>query len=118
MIALGAVAIWAATGPAFHYSATWLMAANTGMTVITFLLVFLIQNSQRRDTKAIHIKLAELIRATDGAHTTLVDLEKLTDEELSLIRDKYSLLAEESREHLRSGRGDTHIPEVELETKG
>ncbi len=115
IIAFGVVMVWVFMGPLFHFSDGWLMAANTVMNIITFLLVFLIQNSQSRDTKAIHIKLAELIRATDGAHSALVDLEKLTDEELSLIHAKYFTIAEESREQLRSGKGDTHIQNVKIE---
>ncbi len=114
-LALAVVVIWAVTGPAFHYSDTWQMVINTGTTIVTFLLVFLIQNSQNRDIKAVHIKLDELIRATEGAHTALLDLEKLTDEELNAICSKYGLIAEESREELRAGQADTHIPEVALE---
>jgi len=115
-LALSVVVIWAVSGPLFHYSTMWQIIINTGTNVATFLLVFLIQNTQNRDTKAIHIKLAELIRATEGAHTALLDLEKLTDEELSAICKKYSLIAEECREQLRSGEGDTHIPEIALES--
>jgi len=114
-LALAVVLLWAMTGPAFHYSDTWQMVINTGTTIVTFLLVFLIQNSQNRDIKAVHIKLDELIRATEGAHTVLLDLEKLTDEELSAICNKYGLIAEESREQLRRGDVDTHIPEVLLD---
>lgn len=113
-LALSSVVIWGCTGPMFGYSDTWQIVINTATTIVTFLLVFLIQNSQNRDTKALHIKLDELIRATEGAHTALLDLEQLTDEDLFMIREKYALIAEESRKRLRTGEADTHIPTVEL----
>ena len=108
------VIVWAATGPLFHYSDTWQMVINTTTTIVTFLLVFLIQNSQNRDTRAIHIKLDELIRATEGAHTVLLDLEKLTDKELEKICEEYAIIARNSRKALRRGEEDTHIPGVQL----
>ena len=115
MLAVGIVIVWACTGPFFGYSDTWQIIINTGTTIVTFLLVFIIQNSQNRDAKAVHIKLDELIRVTEGAHTALLDLEELTDQELRSICIKYKFIAEQSRELLRSGEVDTHIPEVKLD---
>ena len=91
---LAAVVIlaWAITGPIFHYSDTWQLVINTGTTIVTFLMVFLIQNTQNRDAKAIHLKLDELIRAKRGARNTLVDLENCTDEELRQIEEEFKRL--------------------------
>lgn len=88
------VAVWAATGPLFHYSDTWQLVINTGTTVITFLMVFLIQNTQNRDAKAIHLKLDELIRGVKGARTNLVDLEDMTEEELDRLQREFQQLHE------------------------
>ncbi|HTA65756.1 MAG TPA: low affinity iron permease family protein [Xanthomonadaceae bacterium] len=98
-LALGAVAVWVATGPMFDYSNNWQLAINTGTTIITFLMVFLIQNSQNRDTDAIHVKLDELIRATHGAHNALLDLEDLEPSELAKFRASYSTMAAKRRIH-------------------
>jgi low affinity Fe/Cu permease len=83
------IIVWAATGPLFHYSDTWQLVINTGTTIITFLMVFLIQNTQNRDAKAIHLKLDELIRGVKGARTNLVDLETLSDEELEQLHAQF-----------------------------
>ena len=91
------VAIWAASGPFFHFGDTWQLVINTGTTIITFLMVFLIQNTQNRDTEAMQIKLDELIRATQGANNRLLDLEELEDRELEEMRDSYEALAERAR---------------------
>ena len=93
---------WAATGPIFHYSDTWQLVINTGTTIITFLMVFLIQNTQNRDTEAIQIKLDELIRALETAHNALLDLEELDDDELDAIRKDYLDLAKKARAELKS----------------
>jgi low affinity Fe/Cu permease len=85
-----AVLAWAASGPYFKYSDTWQLVINTGTTVLTFLAVFLIQNTQNRDAKAIQLKLDELIRAVDGARNHFVDLESLSDDELEKIADEFS----------------------------
>jgi low affinity Fe/Cu permease len=106
------VAVWAITGPMFGYSDTWQLVINTGTTIITFLMVFLIQNTQNRDTAAIHIKLDELIRAVEGAHNALLDLEEMEDADLELIRKDYEKLASTAREQLRSGEVDTEVCEV------
>jgi low affinity Fe/Cu permease len=87
--ALGVVATWAVTGPYFHYSDTWQLVINTGTTIVTFLMVFLIQNTQNRDAKAIHLKLDELIRALDGARNNLVDLEDAAEEELGELQREF-----------------------------
>jgi low affinity Fe/Cu permease len=89
LLATMVIVIWAATGPLFHYSDTWQLVINTGTTIITFLMVFLIQNTQNRDAKAIHLKLDELIRGVDGARTHLVDLEAFSDEELDRLQQQF-----------------------------
>jgi low affinity Fe/Cu permease len=86
------ILVWAITGPLFHYSDTWQLVINTGTTIITFLMVFIIQNTQNRDARAINLKLDELIRAIDKAGNQMMDIEKLSDEELDAIHDKYSQL--------------------------
>jgi low affinity Fe/Cu permease len=89
MAAGAIVIIWALTGPMFHYADTWQLVINTGTTIITFLMVFLIQNTQNRDAKALHLKLDELIKATKGARNDLMDLDKLSDEELRQLEAEY-----------------------------
>ena len=111
--AVALIVLWLLTGPVFGFSDTWQLIINTSTTIITFLMVFLIQNSQNRDTQAIQIKLDELIRATSGAHVALLDLEKLSEEELGEIRKDYGRLADLAREHLAEGGSDTDVPEVE-----
>lgn len=92
IIAIIIIALWGITGPAFHYSDTWQLIINTGTTIVTFLMVFLIQNTQNRDAKAVHLKLDELIRALKGARNHLVDLEKLSDDELKKLEDQFTKL--------------------------
>jgi low affinity Fe/Cu permease len=116
MIAAGLIVLWAVTGPVFHYSDTWQLAINTTTTVITFLMVFLIQNTQNRDTQAIHLKLDELIRSHEGAHTALLDLEELSSGELARFQKLYLKLAKEAREELRTGKQDTDVPSLPLES--
>jgi low affinity Fe/Cu permease len=84
------IAVWAITGPLFHYSDTWQLVINTGTTIITFLMVFIIQNTQNRDVRAINLKLDELIHAIDTAKNQMMDIEKLSDEELDVIHEKYT----------------------------
>ena len=88
-IAILVIVIWGLTGPAFHYSNTWQLIINTGTTIVTFLMVFLIQNTQNRDAKAAHLKLDEIIRALKGARNELIDLEKLADEELTSLEKQF-----------------------------
>jgi low affinity Fe/Cu permease len=104
------------TGPIFKFSDTWQLVINTGTTIVTFLMVFLIQNTQNRDSEAIQIKLDELIRAVKGARNALLDLEELEDEELDRIRNHYRRIAEHARHNLRAGNRDAGAPEApELE---
>jgi len=92
ILAVVIIFVWAITGPMFHYSDTWQLVINTGTTIITFLIVFLIQNTQNRDAKAIHLKLDELIRAVEGARTHLVELEELSDQELERLQKQFTRL--------------------------
>ena len=110
-IAVGVIATWIVTGPIFGFSDTWQLVINTGTTIITFLMVFLIQNTQNRDTEAIQIKLDELIRATRGAHNALLDLEELEVEALDAFKAKYQVLATAARAELSRGIQDTGTPE-------
>ena len=87
--AIVVIVVWALTGPTFHYSDTWQLIINTGTTIVTFLMVFLIQNTQNRDSKAMHLKLDELIRALGPARNKLVDLEKLSDDELQALEQEF-----------------------------
>lgn len=93
-IALAVVVVWICSGHYYHYSDTWQLVINTGTTIVTFLMVFLIQNSQNRDAKVFHIKLNELLRGVKGARTELVDLEELTDEEIELLHNEFKTLHE------------------------
>jgi low affinity Fe/Cu permease len=110
-VAVGVILVWAITGPIFGFSDTWQLVINTSTTIITFLMVFLIQNTQNRDTEAIQIKLDELIRATRGAHNALLDLEEMDDEMLNEFRARYELLAEAARKQVEQGGLDTGSPE-------
>jgi len=112
--AVAIVVVWAALGPFFNFSDTWQLVINTGTTIVTFLVVFLIQNTQNRDTYALQIKLDELLRVTKGAHYALIDLEELTDGELVLMKRRYLELAKEGRERLRAGRTDTGAPKIDF----
>jgi low affinity Fe/Cu permease len=119
MIAVVVILTWVITGPIFGFSDTWQLVINTGTTIVTFLMVFLIQNTQNRDSEAVQIKLDELIRAVKGAHNALLDLEELEDEELDRMRAYYERIAERARGHMRTGIRDTgalEAPEVGEET--
>ena len=111
-VAVGIIIVWIVTGPFFHFSDTWQLVINTGTTIVTFLMVFLIQNTQNRDTEAIQIKLDELIRAHQGAHNALLDLEELDEARLEAFRQKYQSLARLAREELSQGHDDTNTPEA------
>ncbi len=105
---------WALAGPLFDYSNTWQLVINTTTTIIAFLMVFLIQNTQTRDTYAMQLKLDELIRATKGAHTVLLDLEELSEEDLIALRDQYEALAAKARKRVQAGGKDTDMPDIKL----
>jgi low affinity Fe/Cu permease len=107
LTAVALVGVWAFTGPYFHYSTDWQLVINTGTTIVTFLMVFLIQNTQNRDSEAMHLKLDELIRAMEGAHNALLDMEELEDRDLEKIRVSYLDLAASAREAVRNGQVDT-----------
>jgi low affinity Fe/Cu permease len=111
-IAVGVILIWIITGPLFKFSDTWQLVINTGTTIVTFLMVFLIQNTQNRDTEAIQVKLDELIRVTKGAHNALLDLEEIEEEELHAFRAKYQALARMARQDISRGLNDTDTPEA------
>ncbi len=113
LAAAAIIAAWVVTGPLFRFSDTWQLVINTGTTVVTFLMVFLIQNTQNRDSEALQVKLDELIRATEGAHNALLDLEELEEHELDQMRSTYTKLAKKAREDLRRGVDDTGRPDVE-----
>lgn len=111
-LAVGVIVLWLVSGPLFGFSDTWQLVINTGTTIITFLMVFLIQNTQNRDTEAIQVKLDELIRATQGAHNVLMDLEDLEGESLDEFRAKYLALACAARAELTRGDVDTGTPDA------
>ena len=109
-LAVTVVVIWACFGPVYHWSDTHQLVINTGTTIVTFLMVFLIQNTQNRDTEALQVKLDELIRVTEGAHLVLLDLEELDDRQLDKVRATYEKLATKAREDLKRGKDDTGVP--------
>jgi low affinity Fe/Cu permease len=110
-LAVAVILVWGITGPLFAFSDTWQLVINTSTTIVTFLMVFLIQNTQNRDTEAIQIKLDELIRATKGAHNALLDLEEMDDEMLNEFRARYEQLASAARQAVEEGGPDTGSPE-------
>ncbi|AET90894.1 hypothetical protein BYI23_B002870 [Burkholderia sp. YI23] len=110
VIAVALVVVWGLSGPFFHFSDTWQLVINTSTTIVTFLMVFLIQNTQNRDTAAMQIKLDELIRAMDKAHNALLDLEELDEKELAVFRKRYEKLAQEARDNFRSASSDIEMP--------
>jgi len=103
-IAFFTVLAWGATGPLFHYSDTWQLVINTATTIVTFLMVFLIQNTQNRDTKAIHLKLDELLRGVQGARSSLMNLESLTDDELDELQKEFERLRDRAARQLERQR--------------
>jgi low affinity Fe/Cu permease len=107
------ILLWVITGPLFDFSDTWQLVINTATTIITFLMVFLIQSTQNRDTEAMQIKLDELIRVTKGAHNMLLDLEELEEHQLDEFRRRYQALAFQARENKLMGKLDTDTPEVQ-----
>lgn len=107
--AFGVVGVWALTGPVFHFTDTWQLVINTGTTIVTFLMVFLIQNAQNRDARAIHLKLDELLRAVSGARTGLVNLEQLSDDKLRALQSEFDRLAKDY------GIESDHVQHIERE---
>src|SRR5450759_417302 len=103
---------WGLLGPLLRFNNTWQLIISTLAAVISILMLFIIQNSQHRHTVAIQLKLDEIIRSTKGAHNEMMDIEKLTDEDLEKIQKKYGLLAEKTKEDLKEGKLDTHSPEI------
>ncbi len=112
MIAVSVILVWIITGPIFKFGDTWQLVINTGTTIVTFLMVFLIQNTQNRDSLALQVKLDELIRVIEGAHNALLDLEELDEMELGKIRINYQELAKQAREDLMRGESDTGVKSV------
>ena len=112
LLACLAVLAWMITGPVFGFSNTWQLVINTGTTIVTFLMVFLIQNTQNRDTTAIQLKLDELIRATNGAHNALLDLEEMDEAALETFRARFEALAKGSRKDCLAGKADTGTPDA------
>ena len=111
-LALAVIVAWALTGPIFGFSDTWQLVINTGTTIVTFLMVFLIQNTQNRDSEAMQLKLDEIIRSLEGAHNALLDLEELEEKELDRIRARYVELARLARERRLRGESDIDTPDV------
>jgi len=107
------ILIWLVTGPVFQYSDTWQLVINTTTTIITFLMVFLIQNTQNRDTQAIQIKLDEIIRSMEGAHNALLDLEELDENTLDAFRTRYEALASKARKEIATGGNDRGSPDLD-----
>jgi len=113
VLAVVVIVVWGISGPLFGFSDTWQLVINTGTTIVTFLMVFLIQNTQNRDSEAMHIKLDELIRALEGAHNALLNLESLEQGELDRIQANYEKLAAQARADLKQGIVDTGVCDVD-----
>jgi len=111
------IMVWIVTGPIFHFSDTWQLVINTGTTIVTFLMVFLIQNTQNRDSEAVQLKLDELIRATKMAHTVMLDVEELSEEELDHLKSCYHKIAEAALKEMRAGKTDLNTPDIEREIR-
>jgi low affinity Fe/Cu permease len=111
-LAVGLIVAWGLSGIVFSFSDTWQLVINTATTVVTFLMVFLIQSTQNRDSEAMQVKLDELLRVTEGAHVALLDLEELDEETLDQLHADYAELAKRARALLKKGKADTHVPEL------
>ena len=111
-LAFVVVLAWGLSGLPLHFSYTWHLVISSLAAVISIVMLFIIQNSQNRHTIAIQLKLDEIIRATKGAHNEMMDIEKLTDEDLARIQKKYGLLAEKTKDDLKKGKLDTHTPDI------
>jgi low affinity Fe/Cu permease len=112
--AVALIVLWLVSGPLFGFSNTWQLVINTATTIVTFLMVFVIQNTQNRDGAAMQIKLDELVRAVEGAHNGLLDLEELNEHEIEAFRKKYCELARKARDDIRHEKLDTNTPEIQL----
>lgn len=112
VVALTCIILWIASGPLFDFSDTWQLVINTATTIVTFLMVFLIQSTQNRDTEAIHLKLDELIRVTQGAQNSMLDLEEIEEKELHELRKKYGQIAQQARASLYRSEGETDVPDL------
>jgi low affinity Fe/Cu permease len=117
-LAVLVILVWAITGPIFQWSDTWQLIVNTGTTIVTFLMVFLIQSTQNRDAEAVHIKLDELLRVTPGAHNVLLDLEEMEEADLARLRAAYQKLADEARRGVSRGRSFDGVPKIDEITAG
>ena len=117
-IAILIIVIWGLTGPAFHYSNTWQLIINTGTTIVTFLMVFLIQNTQNRDAKAAHLKLDEIIRALKGARNELIDLETLADEDLTSLEKQFERVRKKAERNGNNPGGSRRADRTESAPKG
>ena len=112
LLAVLVIVVWGVTGPIFHFSDTWQLVINTGTTIVTFLMVFLIQNTQNRESEAVQLKLDELLRATPGAHNAVLDIEELSEDELDEIKRCYSTLAKRAVNEVHTGKSDLGTPDV------
>ena len=117
-VAILVIVIWGLTGPAFHYSNTWQLIINTGTTIVTFLMVFLIQNTQNRDAKAAHLKLDEIIRAVEGARNELIDLEKLADEDLTTLEKQFERVRKKAERNGNDPGSTRRADSTESASKG
>jgi low affinity Fe/Cu permease len=117
-LAVTVVLAWAITGPIFAFSDTWQLVINTGTTIVTFLMVFLIHATQNRDAEAVQLKLDEIIRAQHGAHNMFLAIEELDEEELLKLREEYIRLAERARRRAQHGLDDTGVPKIDVTGKG
>jgi low affinity Fe/Cu permease len=112
------IGVWIVCGPIFGFSDTWQLVVNTATTIVTFLMVFLIQNTQNRDSVATQLKLDELIRSTTGAHNALLEMEELSERELEAFRAKYVGMAEKARSDIRAGGSDQDSPSIQFPEQG
>jgi low affinity Fe/Cu permease len=112
------IVVWGLTGPMFHFSNTWQLIINTGTTIVTFLMVFLIQNTQNRDAKAAHLKLDEIIRALKGARNQLIDLEKLSDEDLTSLEKQFERVRKKAERNGNNPSGVRRANRAERASRG
>ena len=116
-LAFLAILVWGLCGFALHFNNTWQLIISTLAAIISIVMLFIIQNSQHRHTIAIQLKLDEIIRATQGAHNEMMDIEKLPDDGLERIEKKYGIMAEQTKEDLKKGKADTHTHDIDLSSE-